>query len=250
MIRRDRVMEFKGKKIYYNHEINGSYDLLIIGKPNEPETHCFFERVIPYLQECNFIDVGASVGEMIIGVSLFANIDKIFAFEPRKDCFEAIHKTLKLNDEKRVLLKNMLIGEKKRLVEFNCDPSGSGSGVYKRSDFCETTVTLMQSTLDIELPKLLINSIFLVDVEGYEVNVLSGSREFIVNNKPLIIFEYNDISKKYFNLNDVRQVLPQNYCVYRLREKGYLDSDFSDSWNCVAFAKDTPFEKICKNIII
>jgi hypothetical protein len=51
LLNKDTVLKFKKKKIYYNHLVEGSYDMLFIGKSNEPETHRFFERVSPHLGE-------------------------------------------------------------------------------------------------------------------------------------------------------------------------------------------------------
>lgn len=68
ILKKDFILHFKGKKLYFKPGIEGSYDLLLIGKSNEPETHLFFSKVIPFLDTINFIDIGASVGEMILGV--------------------------------------------------------------------------------------------------------------------------------------------------------------------------------------
>lgn len=89
-------------KFFYNPLIEGSYDYLLIGKSNEPETHLFLQRVLSQLKEANFVDVGASVGEFIFGVSNYTNVQKIFAFEPRPDCAMVLRKNTELNNETRV----------------------------------------------------------------------------------------------------------------------------------------------------
>ncbi|MDF1561376.1 MAG: hypothetical protein P1P83_14395, partial [Bacteroidales bacterium] len=47
-----------GKKFYYNPVIEGSYDYLLIGRSNEPETQIFLAKTIALLDTTNFIDVG------------------------------------------------------------------------------------------------------------------------------------------------------------------------------------------------
>ena len=84
-------------------------------------------------------------------------------------------------------------------------------------------------------------SILLIDVEGAELNVLKGGRSFITNNSPLIIFEYNEVSKKYFNLKDVQTVLGKNYKIYRLKADRYLDENYDGTWNMVAVHSNSPF---------
>jgi hypothetical protein len=49
----------------YDNTIEGSYDFLLIGKSNEPETRKFLNCLIPQLNRFVFIDVGASIGEFI-----------------------------------------------------------------------------------------------------------------------------------------------------------------------------------------
>lgn len=89
----------------------------------------------------------------------------------------------------------------------------------------------------------------LIDVEGAEPLVLESRTNFINQNHPLIIFEYNHVSKKYFNLDDIYKIIGNQHQVYRLKGDGTLDSDFSMSWNCVAVHIDSAFYKIIEGII-
>ena len=81
-----------GKQFYYLHAIEGSYDYLLIGKSNEPETHLFSNRVLPKLNTVNFVDVGASIGEFVFSVSNYSNVQNIYPFEPRPDCASVLRK--------------------------------------------------------------------------------------------------------------------------------------------------------------
>jgi hypothetical protein len=74
----------------------------------------------------------------------------------------------------------------------------------------------------------------LIDVEGAELKVMQGGRNFIRNNQPLIIFEYNHVSRRYFTLDEIRKELGEGYHLYRLTATGHLDEDFSTTWNVVA----------------
>jgi hypothetical protein len=73
---------------------------LIIGKSNEPETHMLFNKLIPKLTVCSFVDIGALISEMVLSVSNYDNVEKIYAFEPRKECAEVIMRSCELNQEK------------------------------------------------------------------------------------------------------------------------------------------------------
>ena len=97
------------------------------------------------------------------------------------------------------------------------------------------------------LPKILENCIILVDVEGAEPLVLNSGIEFIKNNQPLIVFEYNLTSKKYFDLKTIQSIIGESYVIYRLKRDGTLDQDFTNFWNCVAIPNNTEFFKILVN---
>ncbi|MCC8144970.1 MAG: hypothetical protein LIO93_00725, partial [Bacteroidales bacterium] len=74
--------------------------------------------------------------------------------------------------------------------------------------------------------------------------VLKGGINFIKRNMPLIIFEYNNTSKKYFNLNDISNLLGKNYSFYKIKQDASLDKDLSNTWNVVAIPSNSNFEDI------
>jgi hypothetical protein len=80
-------------------------------------------------------------------------------------------------------------------------------------------------------------AIMLIDVEGHELQVLQGAREFIVRRAPLIVFEYNLTTRLHFALQEVRDLLGDQYRFKRLRGSGdgRLDDLLGDTWNIVAY---------------
>ena len=128
---------------------------------------------------------------------------------------------------------------------------GSSSGIYSTSvDNNKKTTVQTRKRDDLELPQLNDSDcdyILLIDVEGAEPMVLEGARNFIKNNRPLIIFEYNNTSKKYFNLEDIKQIIGIDYDIFRLNSEGRLDNNLLQTWNCVAVPKDTVFNRLLIN---
>ncbi|MGM0934476.1 MAG: FkbM family methyltransferase [Bacteroidota bacterium] len=232
------------KIFYYNHQIEGSYDLLLIGKSNEPETQRFLDRLLPKLSECNFIDVGASIGEFLFYVSRYSNVEKIIGFEPRRECVKAIKMSQKLNGEERIQVFQNLVADADGSMEISYNQGGSSTGIYslKENEVNKEFVDVVK--LDNVLPAIMNNTIILVDVEGAEPLVLRSGMEFILKNKPLIIFEYNCTSKKHFSLEDINIILEGKYEFYRLKANGALDKDFTNSWNVVAIPENTIFQQI------
>ena len=192
LLRNEFVINFMGIKISYDPHIDGSYDYLLIGRPNEPETHLFLDTIISGLPVANFIDVGASVGEFVFGVSRYKNISDIFAFEPRPDCAEVLRKSKILNNDSRITIFEKAIDDKGNgLLSLHLNPGGTSSGIYRQTGKGKLNTFIAHTqTLDNLLPDILQNTILLVDVEGAEPLVLRGGRTFISRNKPPIIFEF------------------------------------------------------------
>ena len=82
----------------------------------------------------------------------------------------------------------------------------------------------------------------LIDIEGGELNALRGALSLIAMHQPLIVFEYNMVTRKYFKLSEVAELLGEGYCLYRLRsEDGGLDFDLSSAWNVIALPLQGPW---------
>ena len=61
---------------------------------------------------------------------------------------------------------------------------------------------------------------------------------------PLIVFEYNHVTKKHFELTEMASALGPKYLIYRLKNDGTLDQNFSKTWNLVAVPQNSKFFKI------
>jgi FkbM family methyltransferase len=249
-LKKEFVFRFLGSNLLFFPSIEGSYDYLLIGKSNEPETHAFLNNVLPALNSANFIDVGASVGEFVMSACKHANVQKVFAFEPRPECSFVLWKNAELNDEKRLVVFENAVSNAESDIVFHRNPGGTSSGMYNHSTSGRViTLNVKAVTLDSVLPEKLENAVILIDVEGAEPLVLKGGNTFIENNKPLIIFEYNNTSKQHFHLSEIKEILGKEYDILRLKSDGNLDKDFSNSWNCVAMPLNTVFSKILLNSI-
>ncbi len=245
------IFEAFDKKFWYDPDIEGSYDYLLIGKPNEPETHLFLDKLLKHPEQFNFVDVGASVGEFITGVSRYKNIKNIYAFEPRPACAIVLNRSAQLNKEDRIKVFEFAVDDKGTgEISIHLNAGGTSSGFYSIPDRKGGRFIMAKTiTLDNALPHTLPNTVVLIDVEGAEPLVMKGAAGFIRENKPLIIFEYNHISKKYFRLDEIIGILGTDYNIYRLSGDGNLDNDFDNSWNCIAVPSDTLFESLIRSSI-
>jgi FkbM family methyltransferase len=243
-IKHDHILEIHGRKMFMSHKVAVCYGRHISGDWNEPETHTFLNRVVQQTETpITFVDVGANIGEMVIDVSRHDNVTKVIAFEPLSDCVEAIKKSLELNHVKNYLVIDKLVGEAIGQTHFDASRSVGGSSILSQES-SESTNEVATTTLDQELGSVVDDTIILIDVEGYEPQVLKGALQFISRIKPLIIFEYNQVSKMHFKSTDIQALLGDRYSIYRLRSDATLDTDIEHAWNCVAIPSNTSFSKI------
>jgi hypothetical protein len=74
----------------------------------------------------------------------------------------------------------------------------------------------------------------LIDVEGAELKVLKGAKETILKYNPIIIFEYNYVSKNIFTLEELMSSLPDNYALFSLDDNKPVLDYHKIYWNLVA----------------
>lgn len=249
-VRTDRIITVMGRKMFFNHKISGSYARPISGSWNEIETHFLLNYLISNLpNSVTFIDVGANIGEMVIDVSRHEKVHHIIAFEPISDCCNSIKESLNLNGFINYTIIEKLVGAEVGYAKFSASKDPQTSSVISNESHQATNEVAM-TTLDIALPVISDDVIMLVDVEGYEPSVLKGAANFIKAKQPLIIFEYNSVSKSHFTVSDIKEILGCNWDIYRLRQDGHLDDKVENAWNCVAIHNESTFKSISLPLIV
>ena len=244
-LNRDLVLEVQGRKIFFNHQVGGCYSRHFAGCWNEPETHYFLDHIIRQIAaNVTFIDVGANIGEFIVDISKHPNVVSIHAFEPIPDCVTAIQKSCELNGIDHCQVHQALAGSVVGWTEFAVTKDVSNSSVFSEPERrAERIMDIKMTTLDAALSQEIKTEpvILLLDVEGMEIAVLRGGHELVKAKRPLIIFEYNHVSRSHFSIADVAEELGPCYEIYRLRPDGKLDRDYQSAWNCVAVSTESCF---------
>lgn len=250
LIKKDFVIKFPNGKLYFNHKIADNYGRLINARFNEKETHIFLDKIFQNRDDFTFVDIGANVGEFMIDYSSRKKIiNKVFLFEPQKEQIKALKETLRINDFNHCVLIEKAVSNKTGSLRFNVNSNNTTASGISHDNI--SNVIVETTTIDEYFDEKGSSPyVFLIDAEGAELSIFQGGKKFIKNNNPLIIFEYNHVSKKYFSLEQVRNELGSNYSIYRLRNDGMLDSDFSKTWNLVAFPKNSKYFKVDNNLWI
>ncbi len=249
-VKNDHVFMLHDKKMFFNHRVAGCYVSLINGNYTEPETHNFIGTMLGRLHcDVTFVDVGSNVGEYILDLAGYDRVKNIYAFEPHPECAKTCKINVFLNGyDSKVNVIQKIISQDTAAVNFSFNANApNASGIVDIN--VPSEATYYPSTLDIELHDSSLPTILLIDVEGAEPLVMKGGQYFISHSKPLIIFEYNTTSRKHFNLNIVKDILGTQYEIYRLRTDGYLDTQFSDTWNCLAVNIDSIFYEPAKSLL-
>ncbi|MGQ9648207.1 MAG: FkbM family methyltransferase [Thermodesulfobacteriota bacterium] len=254
LIKGEHVLDVEGKKVFFDPRIGRAYGLMIIGQWNEPETHIFLRNVLDKIDgSINFVDVGASIGEFVLDMASHEKAAKVIAFEPQPEAASAIGRSFAINGfQKGHIIQKIVTDDLKDLYLLldQCSPTASHV-VSSISEALKSNQRLMKipvTTLDEELSEIEGSTIILLDIEGGEYLAIKGALRFIRRWRPLLIFEYNSVSRKSFDLNMVRGLLGSDYSIYRLSSDGHIDSNETQTWNMVAVSKSSNFYTVVSSL--
>jgi FkbM family methyltransferase len=244
-VRTDHVLHVEGVRLWFDHRVAASYDRLVAGELNEPETAAFLGSVLDGLGEgVTFVDVGANVGELLIPLAAHPGVGRAIGFEPQEPCAEACERAAELNGFEHVRVHRALVADG-AARPFAADPRAPNVSAISERGERVGTVRLDDVLAEVGGPLVV-----LVDVEGAEPLVLAGATRLIRRCRPLVVFEYNDVSRRHYHLDQVRGLLGPDYRVLRLRRDARLDAAVEESWNCVAVPRGTRFEEICRGLTV
>ena len=152
-------------------------------------------------QKRTMIDIGANIG--IFARPSAEQFERVICFEPVTKIFKVLQKNLE--SYSNVELHNVGISNKMQTVKFQMKTLKCGESYqvdeYKDDPILENfecnLVTLDQYKFDqVDWIK--------VDVEGFELTVLEGSKETIQKNRPWLLLEDNENSQQHKEfLNDL-----------------------------------------------
>ena len=142
-------------------------------------------QLLHFSKEINsdfFIDIGANIG--FYSILLSGHFKQIYSFEPNKRNFQVLKKNIKTNNLKNIKLFNFGLGENKEELLGNSNTKGElfqTSGFSISRNNCEGERVSIKKGDSI----LLFNNKTLtikIDVEGFELFVLKGLKNTLINN--------------------------------------------------------------------
>lgn len=144
------------------------------------------------LNSTKFIDIGANMGFYSLALAKAnANLN-VESFEPQPQIFNLLNRNIELNQLKnQILTHNLGIGKiEETLTMYIPRFTGSGGGSMQNLHEDEgepETVSVPVKILDSYLTSK--PDLMKIDVEGFELNVISGAIEILQENKPTIMVE-------------------------------------------------------------
>ena len=183
------------------------------------------KRILNYLHKLNLkelIDVGAHKGEFLSYVIKINSIKKFYAFEPQISVFKILKKNFSNNN--KVKLINIGLSEKpsNKIFYINKLSTASTMSIFnKNSKYLKFKNMLTRSKKNyidkysVKTSSINIffrntkftNCLLKIDVEGFEYNVLEGSKSKIGNiNYILIENQFGNLYKNK-NFNEIRNYL-------------------------------------------
>lgn len=213
---------------------------VLISRQYHDQDILFFERFIS--KDSTVLDIGANIGLYSCAMAKFfakKNI-KIVAIEALEKNFELLKKNLEMNKFANVQALRMALGESEGELRFHLPTSdfvgnAAGENILNSLELksCETekffTEVVPMKTLDaLCLEHSVGNCDFIkIDVEGAELFVFKGGRNFIVKNRPIIQCEFNAYWLKNNNIeisDFVNFFGPLDYTIFT--EKGDIYEPF------------------------
>ncbi len=166
-----------------------------------------YETAIKYIKEDTIVlDVGANFGQLSVLLSNYKKDVEVYSFEASKYIFEILKKNVQVNNANVRLFHN-LVGNETEKELFIKKLNISRFNTYG-SNMIEKTDTQKDDSLDIEkinsikIDDILFEkkiSLMKIDVQGYDLEVLKGSKKTIIKQQMPIIFEYEEDFAKNFN---------------------------------------------------
>lgn len=216
------------------------------------------------LSSGTIVEIGANIGTETICFSDIAKKRRVdvVAFEPVPENFDAICYIKKENKLDNLTIIDRLVSDKEGFSFFKM-PEGnqSGSGFIENNLNVEGLQRFEVTTLNIELNDIKNNVVFVIDVEGFELNVLLGGINIIKRDRPFLILEVN---KNYLEkrgnttLNELNDFFGElDYIPYYIDKLGLKEVDICNfkvksnkNWICIPKEKKLIKEKLSKSIFV
>jgi FkbM family methyltransferase len=177
-----------------------------------------------------FLDIGANLGIFSLDIAKHTNA-AVIAFEPNPITAECLRRSIALNDlTERIQVEEVAVGERSSRLQFidNSENSGDSALLQGRNSFKPGEV-LSVRVISIDQDKALQEQLaalpqvktIKMDIQGAELLALQGMKNFLLENRPVLLIEIAEDSLKEFGSSTAE-------LISLLAEFGYRKTDEFD----------------------
>lgn len=153
-------------------------------------------RLLP--QNAHVIELGSNIGSHTVFLAKsICRSGTIYAFEPRRLYFQTLCANLVTNSISNVYAYQQGAAEQTRLVREGAVPSqiGMNAGAYAIGDLSGDEESIELIALDDRLDEFKPITLIKADIEGYELAALTGAKQLLVRDRPILYLEANQDPK-------------------------------------------------------
>jgi FkbM family methyltransferase len=157
----------------------------------------FLDILFSKYKEPIFFDIGANYGYYTVKYAELCK--KVLSFEPVNQTYSVLASNIKRNKLQNVMAYKLGISDKKQDCMINLYSSSGNNSIFDRDIPSEHPckkigtqhISLLSLDEFIQQNPAIYPDIIKIDVEGSELNVLSGAKDTILKHSPVIVIEYS-----------------------------------------------------------
>jgi FkbM family methyltransferase len=230
------IFKWNGFSLVFEPQMASVYGFLVIGKSNEIDTLNFLNMLSKELKDYTFINVGSCIGEFIFSdIGLKSN--SVMAFDANINAIKSLIENCDLNNFKHISFFNNAVSDNSdTYIDFHLNVKNPNESSIINGSLNNSEIHQVKSITVDSLSNYIegTNVVMLIDVEGAELKVLKGASKVITKYNPIIIFEYNYVSKNIFSLEELIEILPKNYSLFSLPDNKPITDYNKVYWNLIA----------------
>lgn len=192
----------------------------------------FMRDVIANLddKDCVVFDVGAFTGTHSLYLSQYAKT--IHAFEPFPPNIKRLNEMLVLNQIENVIVHPIGLGKENGTLPFYVPPAentanGSFMGEWLAQPNGETLMLDIVRGDDLDENIISRVDLIKIDIEGYEKPAISGLRNTLMMNRPIVIMELNiGLEHEWTSVEDMLDHFPSDYRLMEIKSGNWSTSDY------------------------
>ena len=166
-----------------------------------------YETAVKYVKDDTIVlDVGANFGQLSVLLSKYKNNVEVYSFEASKYIFEILKKNVQINNANVKLFHNLVGNETEQelfIKKLNISKFNTyGSNMIEKTEIRNENSPNIEKINSIKIDDIFFGkkiSFMKIDVQGYDLEVLKGSKNTIIKHQMPIIFEYEEDFAKDFN---------------------------------------------------